>query len=58
MIIWNNFKASYLKIGTKKTATQPFTPSYNKIHQPSHKTATQPKIKPFQAILAPSASPM
>ena len=42
----------------KKTATQPFTSSYNKIHQPSHKTATQPKTKPFQAVLVPSASPM
>ena len=42
----------------KKTATQPFPPSYNQIYQPSHKTATQPKTKPFQAVLTPSASPM
>lgn len=50
------FQCLYFKIGTK-TATQPLTPSYNKIHQPSHKTATQPKIKPFQDVFSPICKP-
>lgn len=58
MLIWKNFKALYLKIGTKK---RPHSRSHHHITKsinPAIKTATQPKIKPFQAVLAPSANPM
>ena len=57
MLIWKNFKALYLKIGTKKTATQPFTPSYNKIHQPSHKNGHTAENKTLPGRFSPICKP-